>query len=143
MAREQFERIDIIRLTDLRTDAAVAYSCGLKPCIRTYAAAKVIRSVLEEVAESTFLMSDEEGFNFADLDCVSSVEKVRLEDLGYIMTENQRWLPYNISVGYNSTEQRITYQDICIYEAPDLIDELCHNHSSKGDYTDIVPARCM
>ena len=72
--------------------------------------------------------------------------------MGYDLTANPRWLPYNVSVYYNVTEQRTAYEGDCQYIPADKVDKFCDKNKRKiankyfsltDDAAQSVPAECV
>lgn len=72
--------------------------------------------------------------------------------MGYNLEANPRWLPYNVSVYYNATQQRNMFEGSCQYIPADKVDKFCDKNKRKiankylslsDDAAQMVPADCV
>ncbi|OAL56194.1 hypothetical protein IQ07DRAFT_581577 [Pyrenochaeta sp. DS3sAY3a] len=146
-----YPAIEVIRALDPET--YVAYSCKISPCVRSYEG-KVKNGQFLETQQSEHMIPRNlmyQAFRVADLDCLRDSKKDQLREMGYDLEANPRWLPYNVTVGFNKTSG-ITYKGFCEYMPEDKIDKFCNKTiaaigNQRYPLTDeaakIVPAECV
>ncbi|CAO2652568.1 Nn.00g008510.m01.CDS01 [Neocucurbitaria sp. VM-36] len=144
--------IEVIRALD--TETYVAYSCKIAPCVKSFAAG-IRTGLLNETRVSEHMLPRNlmfMAYRVADLDCVQDDKKQQLQEMGYDLSTNPRWLPYNVSVVYNETQKRTTFRGSCQFMPKDKVNKFCDkNKPGAGDegilLTDeaaqIVPAECV
>ncbi|KAF2828783.1 hypothetical protein CC86DRAFT_319841 [Ophiobolus disseminans] len=152
LVAQGFPMIDVIRSLDNKN--YVAHSCNVSACMQTYEA-MVRSSKLEETVVDEHLIPRSTEFGYyrvADLECIQESKKQQLSEMGYNLEANPRWLPYNVSVFYNVTEERNTFQGSCQYVPADKVDKFCDKNKRKiankylslsDDAAQIVPADCV
>lgn len=146
-----YPAIEVIRALD--TETYVAYSCKISPCVRTYEG-EVDKGKFIETQKSEHLIPRNlmyQAFRVADLDCLRDSKKQQLREMGYDLAANPRWLPYNVSVGFDTTSGP-TYKGFCEYMPEDKIDKFCNKTKAAAgnqrypltdEAAKIVPAECI
>lgn len=146
--------IDMIRVLDWQAPSYAAYSCEVKPCVKTYSG-EIHNSVLKEVVVDEHMFSRDPSngyYRAADLRCVNATDRQHVQNMGYNVTADQRWTTWHVTVDQNETTQRIEYEGTCQYVPEDHIDQYCDktrkNKSGKyyllkDEYAQLFPASCV
>jgi hypothetical protein len=140
--------IDIIRTVDGREHDCAAYSCSIVPCIKSYTA-EVERLALKETLISEHIVpytadSPAQEYQVADLRCVDESSRQILDDMGYDLETNKQWLPYEVTVYWNATTQKVEYSGYCDNIPSMKTTKFCDNDNNlKAEFTQLVPLECM
>lgn len=135
------------------------YRCKLFPCLKTFTAQVYngrLRETLVEENHGPFstVNAREMMISMADLNCLESTEQRDiLKRLGYQFNAATRWLPYNVTLSRNSTEENPEFLDSgpAVYalenpcnKAPARNDfELCNGNRTTKEALEVVPPRCI
>ena len=148
-----YPTIDIIRALDWQAPTFAAYRCEILPCVKTYSGS-IVKSSIDERLESEYIMPESDGYyRVADLECIHTSQRQQLQDLGYRIQADQRWLPYNVTISQNETLKTITFEGSCKYVPEDHVHQYCDKSrrsmydssefSLKEEYAKLVPADCV
>lgn len=148
-----YPTIDIIRALDWQVPTFAAYRCEILPCVKTYSSS-IVKSLIDERLESEYIIPEsDEYYRVADLKCMNTSQRQQLQDLGYHIKADQRWLPYNVTISQNETSKALTFEGSCKYLPEDYVGRYCeesrrsmYNSSEfalKEEYAKLVPADCV
>ncbi|KAF1927155.1 uncharacterized protein M421DRAFT_183116 [Didymella exigua CBS 183.55] len=107
--------IDMIRVLDWQKPSYTAYSCEVRPCVKTYSDPIHNSQLKEEVIdEHMFSRNPSNGYyRAADLHCISETQRQDILNMGYNIIADQRWTTWHVAVDRNETTQQIEFEGTC------------------------------
>lgn len=95
-------------------------TCSIQPCVRVYNATIKAGHFTEHLIENSGTESwggydkTSGGLGLVDIRCLSPLDKSKLEESGYTIGQNDRWLPYNATLDSSAITNSLLAQK-CLY----------------------------